>query len=228
MFDTAQQQNILNKERTRGLRNLGWAKMPKTGIILVTGFRGEGKTALAWWMADYLRKEKGYPKNVIAYGLPPSGLKLLPKWAQNGVTTPDKLASAKPSIIVADEAAFTANARRSMSDDSVKLMNLFAICRHKGHLMIFISQTSRQVDIQIVEQSDLLLMKKPSALQVKTGRKELKEQTQMAFTMLSTKRKSKEWVYAYDPKTDAGKLLTAAMPKWWTTKLSTMYAGATL
>ena len=114
MFDTAQQQNILNKERTRGLRNLGWAKMPKTGIILVTGFRGEGKTALAWWMADYLRKEKGYPKNVIAYGLPPSGLKLLPKWAQNGVTTPDKLAAAKPSIIVADEAAFTANARRSM------------------------------------------------------------------------------------------------------------------
>jgi hypothetical protein len=228
MASTVRQQDILQKVQAKGLRNIAWSKMPTSGIVLVTGFRGEGKTALSWWMADFLRKEKGYPTNVIAYGLHKNGVKLLPKWAQNSASKPSELAAAKPSIIVADEAAFSANARRSMSDDSVQLMKLFAICRHKGHLMIFISQTSRQVDIQIVEQSDLLLMKKPSALQVKTARRELREQTQAAFTLLSAKRDSKASVYVYDPKTDAGKLLAASMPKWWTKKLSTMYAGATL
>lgn len=222
------QQDILQKEKAKGVRNLRWDKMPRTGIILVTGFRGEGKTALSWWIADTLRKTKGYPNHVATYGLPAAGQALLPKWARNSAANPAAIAAMKPSIIVADEAAFTLNARRAMSDDSVQMTKLFAICRHKGHLMIFISQTSRQIDIQIVEQSDLVLMKKPSALQVKTARRELREQTQEAFASLVEKRDSKAWVYAYDPLTDASKLLAAAMPKWWTSKISTMYAGATI
>ena len=220
--------DILQKEREKGIRNLTWGKITPTGIILVTGFRGEGKTAMSWWLADTLRKIKKYPTHVVTYGLPDSGVKLLPKWAQHPINTPAEVAALKPSIIVADEAAFTMNARRAMTEDSVQMAQLFAICRHKGHLMIFISQTSRQVDIQIVEQSDLVLMKKPSALQVKTARKELREQTQAAFTALAQKRNSKAWVYAYDPMTDAAKVLAAAMPTWWTKRLSTMYAGVTL
>ena len=222
------QQDVLQRVQAKGMRQLGWDKMPRTGIILVTGFRGEGKTAMSWWLADRLRKAKGYPSRVVAYGLPATGLKLLRKWGQNAASSPDQLAALKPSIIVADEAAFSANARRSMSEDSVQLMKLFAICRHKGHLMIFISQTSRQVDIQIVEQADLVLMKKPSALQGKTARKELKEQTHGAFAALADKVDSRAWVYAYDPQTDAAKVLKSSKPTWWTEKLSTMYEGASL
>mgnify|MGYP001353361734 CR=1 FL=1 len=123
-------------------------------------------------------------------------------------------------IIVVDEAVFSANARRSMSEENVDWMKLFAIVRHKGHLLIFIAQTSRQVDIQLIDQADLILMKKPSMMQVKTARTELKAQVKEALALLDQKRNSKAWVYVYDPKTDAGKLLFSAMPTWWTEKLS--------
>ena len=218
----------LQKIREKGQRNLAWNKMPKTGVILETGFRGEGKTALAWWMADTLRKTKGFPSRVVPFGLPEAGVKLLPKWAQHPVNDAEELFELKPSIIVVDEAAFSANARRSMSEDNVNFMKLFAITRHKGHLLIFISQTTRQVDIQIVEQADLILIKKPSALQVRGARKELREQTQEAFTLLNAKADSRKWVYAYDPKTDAAKILPASMPSWWSKRISTLYSEVTI
>ena len=222
------QQDVLQRVQAKGMRQLGWDKMPRTGIILVTGFRGEGKTALAWWLADMLRPTKGFPSRVVPFGLPEAGVKLLPKWAQHPVNDAEELFELKPSIIVVDEAAFSANARRSMSEDNVNFMKLFAITRHKGHLLIFISQTSRQVDIQIIAQADLMLIKKPSALQVRGARKDLREQTQEAFTLLNAKADSRKWVYAYAPKTDASKILTASMPAWWTKRLSHLYSEMTI
>ena len=228
MANTNRAPSELQKIRERGQKKLSWNNMPKTGVVLITGFRGEGKTALAWWMADMLRKTKGFPSRVVPFGLPEAGVKLLPKWAQHPVNNAEELFQLKPSIIVVDEAAFSANARRSMSEDNVNFMKLFAITRHKGHLLIFISQTSRQVDIQIIEQSDLMLIKKPSALQVRGARRELKEQTQEAFQLLNAKADSRKWVYAYDPKTDAAKILAASMPTWWTKKLSHLYSEVTI
>lgn len=218
----------LQRIREKAQRKITWNNMPKTGLILITGFRGEGKTALAWWMADMLRKNKGFPSRVVPYGLPEAGVKLLPKWAQHPASDVSQLSEIKSSIIVIDEAAFSANSRRAMSDDNVKFMQLFAIARHKGHLLIFISQTSRQVDIQVVEQADLMLMKKPSALQVKMARPEIRGDAEAAFILLSGKADSRKWVYAYDPKTDAAKMLPAAMPSWWTKRLSHLYSEVTL
>jgi SpoVK/Ycf46/Vps4 family AAA+-type ATPase len=218
----------LQKIRERGQKKLNWNNLPKSGVVLITGFRGEGKTALAWWMADMLRNNQGFPSRVVPFGLTEAAVKLLPKWAQHPVTDAEELFQLKPSIIIVDEAAFSANARRSMSEDNVNFMKLFAITRHKGHLLIFISQTSRQVDVQIIEQADLMLMKKPSALQVKMARRELKDQTEEAFTLLNGKVDSRKWVYAYDPQTDAAKVLSASMPTWWTKKLSHLYSEVTI
>ena len=228
MATTNRAPSELQKIREKGQKKLSWNNMPKCGIILETGFRGEGKTTLAWWLTDMLRNTKGFPNRVVPFGLPEAGVKLLPKWAQHPVNTAKELFELKPSIIIIDEAAFAVNARRSMSKDNVDFMDLFAIARHKGHLMIFISQTSRQVDIQIIEQADLILMKKPSALQVRESRGSLKEQTQEAFILLNGKPDSRKWVYAYDPKTDAAKVLSASMPTWWTKKLSHLYSEMTI
>ena len=218
----------LQKIREKGQRKLSWNNMPKSGVIFETGFRGEGKTALGWWLADMLRKTKGFPSRVVPFGLPESAIKLLPKWAQHPANDVSELSELKPSIIIVDEAAFSVNSRRSMSEDNVKFMQLFAIARHKGHLLIFISQTSRQVDIQVIEQADMILIKKPSALQVKNARRELRDQTEEAFILLSAKPDSRKWVYVYDPKTDAAKMLPASMPSWWTKRLSHLYSEMTI
>ena len=218
----------LQKIREKGQKKITWNNMPKSGLILETGFRGEGKTTLAWWLADMLRTTKGFPNRVVPFGLPESGVKLLPKWGQHPASTAKELYDLKPSIIVIDEAAFAVNSRRSMSKENVDFMDLFAITRHKQHLMIFISQTTKQVDIQIIEQADLFLMKKPSALQVKMARPEVRGQAEEAFVVLSAKADSRKWVYAYDPKTDAAKVLPASMPSWWTKKLSHLYSEMTI
>ena len=222
-------EDVFKKIREKGRRAINWHKMPKDGVLLITGFRGEGKTALSWWLVDTLRQVKGYPRQVVAYGLHPDALAALPKWARNSASSPAEVSAlTKPSMIVVDEAVFSANARRSMSEENVDWMKLFAIVRHKGHLLIFIAQTSRQVDIQLIDQADLILMKKPSMMQVKTARTELKAQVKEALALLHQKRNSKDWVYVYDPKTDAGKLLPSAMPMWWTDKLSKAYSAVTL
>ena len=63
---------------------------------------------------------------------------------------------------------------------------------------------------------------------MKTARPELKTQVKMSLALLDQKRNSKAWVYVYDPKTDAGKLLSSAMPAWWTEKLSKSYSAVVL
>ena len=222
-------EEVFKKIREKGRRAIAWHNMPKNGVLLVTGFRGEGKTALSWWLVDTLRQVKGYPMQVVAYGLHPEALAALPKWARISASSPAEVSAlTKPSIIIVDEAVFSANARRSMSEENVDWMKLFAIVRHKGHLLIFIAQTSRQVDIQLIDQADLILLKKPSMMQVKTARTELKAQVKEALALLDQKRNSKAWVYVYDPKTDAGKLLASVMPTWWTEKLSKAYSAVVL
>ena len=72
-------EEVFKKIRERGRRALTWHNMPKSGILLVTGFRGEGKTALSWWLADTLHQVQGYPRQVVAYGLHPDAMAALPK-----------------------------------------------------------------------------------------------------------------------------------------------------
>jgi hypothetical protein len=228
--DASFKKEVLDKIRERGRRAMSWANVPQNGVILVTGFRGEGKTALSWWLADTLRQTPGYPSQVVAYGLHQDAVAELPRWSRKEtVSNPSEVSALKKSsIIIVDEAVFSANARRAMSDENLDWMKLFAITRHKGHLLIFISQTSRQVDIQLVDQADWLLMKKPSMLQVKIARSELRSQLEEAFLELDKKRDSRKWVYAYNPKTDSGKLLKSSMPLWWTAKLSKAYSSVIL
>ena len=217
------------KARDKGRRGLAWKHLVKSGVLMLTGFRGEGKTALGWWMADTFRKLKGYPSKVAVFDLPPAGVKALPSWARTNLTTVSEVGDLdKPHIVVVDEAAFSANARRAMSEENVNWMKLFAVARHKGHLLIFISQSSRQVDIQLIDQADWILMKKPSMLQVLLSRDVLKTKLEDAFLAINPKRNSKEWVYVYDAKSDAGKLLPASMPKWWTDKVSKAYSTVSI
>ena len=58
---------------------LTWKSIPTNGLVIVEGQRGQGKTALAWYIAEVKRQEKR-GKRVIAFGMPLQGQKALPKW----------------------------------------------------------------------------------------------------------------------------------------------------
>ena len=47
---------------------ISWKSLPDEGIIVVTGARGEGKSALAWWLAQTMQPK--VKKQVVALNVP--------------------------------------------------------------------------------------------------------------------------------------------------------------
>jgi ABC-type dipeptide/oligopeptide/nickel transport system ATPase subunit len=211
--------------RPRRTRRLTWSSIPQTGAIYILGHRGTGKSALAWYIADTYRKKSGYPKKVVAFQFPPTAAKVMPKWVKHVDSAQAVSTLTKPHIILVDESIFHLNSRRSMSQDNVDWLKLLAIVRHKGHLIIFISQSSKQVDYQMIEGCDLILIKQPSELQVRSARKELapevEEAAQLFYDLKGDPRKK---VYMFDPHNGGSTMLTAGMPKWWTSRISKSYS----
>jgi hypothetical protein len=232
----ANSNGVSEKERERmqngngkKLKPVRWSSVPKVGSIYIMGHRGQGKSALAWYIADTYRKRVGYPKRVAAYSFPPEAAKALPKWITHIDTTSAVSALKKPHIIVIDESVFHVNSRRSQSTDNLDFTKLLAVIRHKGHLLIFISQTSRQVDIQVIEGFDLVLMKAPSLLQVRSARAELRPEIEEAYDLFSDmKGDTRKKVFMFDPHKGGRAMLAASMPSWWTQKVSKAYSAVVI
>lgn len=213
-------------ETPRKSQKVGWNKIPKVGAIYILGHRGQGKSALAWWIADSYRRKAGYPKRVAAYAFPADAQKAMPKWITHLETVKAISLLKKPHIIVIDEAVFHVNARQAMAKSNIDFTKLLAVVRHKGHLLVFISQTSRQVDIQLIEGFDLILMKAPSLLQVRSARAELRPEVEEAYLLFSRmKGDTRKRVFIFDPHKGNKSMNQASLPIWWTNKVSKAYGA---
>jgi len=189
------------------------------------GHRGQGKSALAWYIADSYRKKAGYPRRVAAYSFPPEASKALPRWITHVDSTSEISGLKQPHIIIVDESVFHVNSRRSQSTDNLDFTKLLAVIRHKGHLLVFISQSSRQVDIQVIEGFDLVLMKAPSLLQVRSARAELRPEIEEAYSLFSEMRgDTRKKVFMFDPHKGGRGMLPSYMPTWWTQRVSKAYS----
>ena len=208
-------------------RQISWRGMPSTGVLIITGHRGEGKSALAWWLAEQLKTQ--YRKKGVALGIPEVAQKAMPKRIQH-VDTVEQIDDLKPSIVVVDEASIVANARSAMKTANLLWLKLIAVCRHKGHLLSFITQHNRQLDVQIMMDADFVLMKRPTLLHLKFSRPEFREELQQAYDLFNdmTELGSKKRVYVVDFHTGNKKMLPASMPKWWNDKVSKSYSAVSL
>ena len=209
--------------------SISWKSIPSQGVVVINGHRGEGKSALGWWLAQDLQKRN--KKKVAAYGMPTEARKVFPQrgFGRGGIQYVNNLqevSALKPSIIICDEAAFIAHARDSMAKQNKDWLKLIAICRHKDHLLIFIHQQSRQLDVQILMDADLVLMKRPTELHVRGARNELAPEVRQAAKQFSEMRgDTRKKVYVVDYHKPEAKMLTASMPKWWTNKISKAYSA---
>ena len=206
-----------------------WRKIPTQGVLIINGHRGEGKSALGWWLAQEMQKRT--KKKVAALGMPPAAQKVFPKrgFGRGGiqfVTSLDEIDKMKPSIVICDEAAFIAGSRDAMSKSNKEWLKLIAICRHKDHLLIFIHQQSRQLDVQIMMDADLVMMKRPTQLHLRGARAEFAPEISEAFDLFSKMRGStKKKVYVVDYHYGGGTMLNAYMPTWWNDRVSKAYSS---
>lgn len=178
------------------------------GIIL--GARGTGKTALGIKLLEnfYAKKEK----TCFAMGF---NADELPSW----VTVVDDIAKIKnDSFVLVDEGGILFNSRSAMSKPNKILSALMLVARHKNLNIVFISQNSSNLEVNILRQADYLLLKPSALLQKDFERKiiqKIYEKTEKDFKTLS---KEKGLTYIHS-ETFSG-YISNALPSFWKESIS--------
>lgn len=159
-------------------------------VVLIMGSRRFGKTATAHEIAVQLHRSKKVPAMVH---LPPSApvhirskiQNLLPDWMK--VTT-KKEEWEKHSVVIYDEAAQTAHARRTQSGAAVELDNLIGISGQRDQCLIFICHHSKKLDPNVVREVNRIIWKRPTYAYQMFERDELSDFTMKAFDYFASIR----------------------------------------
>lgn len=169
--------------------------IPLPGVVLVMGRRRYGKTATAHQIACEMHKSRKVPAIVH---LPPTApqeirqkiQKLLPSWIK--VTT-RKEEWDKNAVVIYDEAAQTAHARRTQSGAAVELDNLIGISGQRNQLLIFICHHSKKLDPNVVREVNRIVWKQPTYAYQLFERDELSDFTMKAFDFFAGLRKGRPY-----------------------------------
>lgn len=133
----------------------------KIGIIL--GARGSGKSAFGMKVLENVHVKKG--RKCFALGFKEESM---PSWIKV-VNSVDELEN--NSFVLIDEAGISFSSRSSMSSANKLLSDLILVARHKNLSILFISQNSSNLDVNILRQADYLVLKPSSLLQKDFERK---------------------------------------------------------
>ncbi len=183
----------------------------KIGIIL--GSRGSGKTAFGVkLMENIYAKTK---KKCFAMGFKSEDL---PSWI-TAVANINEIHN--DSIVLVDEGGIFFSSRDSMSIANKLLSDLIFISRHKNLTILFISQNSSNLDVNIIRQADFLVLKPSSLLQKDFERKIIRN----LYVELESKFKKYKLknglTYIYSD--DFRGFVTNPLPSFWSQKLSTSF-----
>ena len=131
------------------------------GIIL--GARGSGKTAFGVKILENIYSK--CKEKCFAIGFKPEEF---PSWIK---VVSDISELENNSWVLIDEGGILFNSRSSMSNTNKLLSQLILIARHKNINILFISQNSSNLEVNILRQADFLVLKKSSLLQKDFERK---------------------------------------------------------
>ncbi len=182
-------------------------------IILITGKRGSGKTALGFKFLENLTgKRKAY---YLGKGKFPRFIKKVS----------DIKDVKNDSILLVDEAAIVFSSRSSMKKSNKILGELMSIARHKNLSLIIITQNSAMIDLNVLRLSDTIVFKEPSLLQARFERKaivDLFKRAEAQFKKIDSKERKKHF-YVLDDEFEG--MLISGLPVFWSDKISKSFEG---
>lgn len=178
----------------------------KIGIII--GARGTGKTAFGLKILEDINFKN---KNCYAMGFDENEM---PSWI-NIVQNISELKN--DSFVLIDEGGILFNSRNSMANVNKLLSDLILISRHKNLSILFISQNSSNLDVNILRQADFLILKPSSLLQKDFERKII----QKIYDKISDEFKNykdKGITYIYSNPFQG--FVSNPLPSFWKTEIS--------
>ena len=184
----------------------------KSIIVLISGKRGSGKTALAFALLEKIKnKRKIYMLGIKAR---------LPRWIKQ-IDSVERIKN--NSVVLIDEAAIAIGARESSKALNKAISKLMAIARHKNLSLIFITQSAAMLDINVLRLVDAFIIKEPSLLQERFERKEIKKLYEEVKQEFKKIKEGKE-AYAFIFSDFFEGLIKASLPSFWNEKLSKSFA----
>lgn len=153
------------KGNIKKFENHLFAKDSTIGIIL--GARGSGKSAMGMKILENFSKKT--KKNVYAMGFNKEDL---PGWISVAENVKE---IQNDSVVLIDEGGISFSSRKSMSSANQLLSELLFIARHKNLSILFITQNSSNLEVNVLRQADFLVMKPSSLLQKDFERKIIKD-----------------------------------------------------
>ena len=195
---------------------LGLVPHPAVTVIVVP--RGSGKSHLAHRLLELLRV------HADPYVVGPASLRaLLPK--EIGVV--QRLEDVPPgAAVLIDEAYLAFGARNSMTAAGRGIGELVNLSRQRGWSLIFVTQDSRQLDVNILSQADVIAIKGVNEIGREFERRELRALTDRAAAAFATIQGDRRpWTWVCSTKTGFSGLVRHEPASYWRPALSNAFAG---
>lgn len=171
---------------------LGEVYESESQIGIILGARGSGKTAFGIKFLENLYAR--YKKNCFAIGFNENEL---PLWIK---TVSDISLLENNSFVLIDEGGILFNSRSSMSNANKMLSQLMMIARHKNIGILFISQNSSNLEVNVLRQADFLVLKPSSLLQKEFERKIIQKMYSESQDKFDKYEEDKGLAYIYSGK----------------------------
>lgn len=204
-----------------------YSVLPHPGVVLVMGGRRKGKTGLAHEAARQFHSRRNIPAVVHLPHAPEVVRKRLQKLLPPWMKIVSRVSEwPKNAIVIYDEAAQSAHARRTQSGDAVQLDNLIGISGQRQQLIIFISHHSRKLDLNVVHEVDRILWKEPTYAHQMFERDELSDFTMRAYDFfhgIKGEKAKKKATLVVDFHNLRFLKCNNGLPSWWSDDLSRLF-----
>lgn len=201
------------------------------GLVIIMGDIRSGKTGLAHKIAEVMHQRKGLPCCLHLPTLSKERAKKIqrqvPPWMK---VTRDRSEWGTRCVVIYDEAAMSAHARRGQTDDAIELDELVSIAGQREQLILFISHFSRKLDINLCTASHRIIWKRPTYAHILWEREELGDFTTKAyefFRSIQGEIAQKKACLILDLDNFSFKQTTNNLPQWFTPELSTIFKDMT-
>jgi hypothetical protein len=204
-----------------------YSLIPYPGVVMIMGDIRTGKTGLAHEIAGEMHCRRNLPAILHMPRMDEkqrrSLQRILPPWMK--VTT--KRSQWKDrAVVIYDEAAQSAHARRSQSGDAVELDDLLAIAGQREQLILFISHYSRKLDLNVCTAVHRIIWKRPTYAHQLWERDEMADFTCKAYDFfrgIEGQLAQKKASLVLDMENFGFFQCNNKLPPWWTDRLSRIF-----